>query len=125
MITLKCPLCGSENFITNGYKANDKPRRRFQCKICNKYFYNSSKICQNCFTALPKGRKSNHCEECSKKRNKLMAKKYFKKYQKDNRKKINKNQKKYYKKKEKQIFCEMTGITRDRYLELKKFMGIK
>lgn len=54
-----------------------------------------------------------------------MAKKYFKKYQKDNRKKINKNQKKYYKKKEKQIFCEMTGITRDRYLELKKFMGIK
>ena len=25
----------------------------------------------------------------------------------------------------KQLFCEMTGISRDRYLELKEFMGIK
>lgn len=130
---LKCPCCGSENIVSSGYESrNNKLRRKFQCKSCFSYFYNSSKVCQDCFIALPKGRRSNYCEECIEKRkvtwrekHKKEKKIYDKKYHKNHRDRLNEYQRKFHKKQEKQIFCEMTGISRDRYLELKEFMGIK
>ena len=107
MIKLKCPLCGSENIGGDGYKISYKSkRRRLRCTKCGKKFHNSTKFCINCFRrghfkVITENRK--YCKKCMP---------IF----------IDENRKK---KIHKQIFCEMTGISHDRYLELKEFMGIK
>lgn len=102
---IKCPRCGSVKFWR--YVSLDKNKVkhiRLMCIRCKKTLAISSHICKECMVLVEN--RENYCKKCE-----LKVKKDGKCY--ENQKEIRR-----------QVFCKMTGMSRDRYFELKEMMGI-
>jgi ribosomal silencing factor RsfS len=86
-----------------------KQKREYQKRNYKPKQKNYSWICCDCGTIIShKVKKDSRCKKC-------IAKHFDKIY----------HSKEGYKKRRKETFCKITGMSRDRYLELKEFMGIE